>query len=43
MIPVGYSVLPDAGGVLDQSYPLMHLFDIFMSAERKVAFDKLKK
>jgi hypothetical protein len=32
--PTGYSILPNAGGLLDQPHYLMELFDAFMDGER---------
>ena len=37
--PTGYNFLPEAGGMLDQPYRLMYLFDIFLDGERQ-AFAK---
>lgn len=41
--PTGYGVLPYEGGIMDQPNTLMIYFDIFLNAERKAAFDALKK
>lgn len=38
----GFSVLPEAGGVLDQSVWLMEMFDHFKSGENAVAAKALK-
>ena len=39
----GYSVLPEAGGVLDQSVWLMDIFDQFRAGENAVAMKTLNK
>ena len=38
----GYSVLPEAGGVLDQPVWLMDMFDQFRAGENSVAVKALK-
>jgi hypothetical protein len=37
--PTGLAHLPEAGGMLDQPYRLMFLFDLFLEGERS-AFNK---
>lgn len=41
--PTGYSVLPEPGGILDQPYRLIEFFEIFLRAERRVAFRIINK
>ena len=39
----GYSTLPEAGGMLDQSVWLMEIFDQFRAGENAVAFKQISK
>lgn len=41
-VPTGFSVLPEAGGVLDQPHHLMLLFSVFQEGERRAMSKSLQ-
>lgn len=41
-VPVGLSILPYEGGLMDQPYRLMHFFSAFEDGEQQAFSDKIR-